>query len=81
MQEPEGSHHYLLCTVEPGGSFRLEKRDIPHVFDWDYAEYFLHVHFPSYCFAAFAGLLTVGGVSTGLGALKKKRARRQQRRL
>jgi len=79
LQEPKGPYHYLLCTVEPGGSFRLEKRDMDHVFDSDSLEKFLRVNSQLYCFAVFSGLVVVGGVSTGLGALKQRMVNKQRR--
>lgn len=44
--EPLGSYHYLLCSVEPGGAFRVEKKDVAREHSADYWEYELLVELP-----------------------------------
>jgi len=42
---PGASYHYLLCSVEPDGSFRVEKRDVAPQIDTDYPEYVFRTKF------------------------------------
>jgi len=61
--QPGGRHHYLLCSVEQDGSFRVTKHDVPDELNTDYPEYVFRTQFPdrTFLFAA-AGLLMAGMV-------------------
>ena len=47
LEGPGDRYHYLLCTVEPGGSFAVRKIDVGDRTDADYPEYALRVKFPA----------------------------------
>ena len=59
-----GRHHYLLCSVDADGSFKVQKQDIGCRTNADYPEYVFRVRFPSWVvISAGAGLLAAGLVS------------------
>ncbi len=47
LEGPGDRYHYLLCTVEPGGSFAVQKMEVADQANADYAEHALRVKFPA----------------------------------
>ncbi len=45
--EPILPYHYLLCTVGPGGSFTVQRKDVDDRINTDYPEYVFRVKFPN----------------------------------
>jgi len=63
--KPIVPHHYLLCAVNQGGSFTVQKRDVDGQANMDYFEYAFRVKFPNSAVAlAAVGLLLVGAAFT-----------------
>ena len=76
LEEAGDRHHYLLCAVEPDGSFTIEKKDIKNLLDTDSVEYILRTMFSSKpTLFASAGLLLAGCIM----ALRGRRCRRTVR--
>jgi len=70
LDEPIFPHHYLLCTVEPGGALRVERKSVtPNTWE-DYWEHKLLVKWPRMMGVlpplalVFAGVLLLGVSST-----------------
>ena len=72
--EPRLPYHYLLCTVEPGGSFHVVKHDVDEHVDTDYVEYNLRVKFPSTTTMVVSAVLIFAGAALTLpGSAKRRR--------
>ena len=77
-QKPFGPFHYLLCTVEPGGALRVEKKDVAAASGSDYWERRLLVVWPRHLGAAFLLVLMTAGVACSVlaGLAQRRRQRR-----
>jgi len=66
LDKPSDRNHYLVCTVEPGGAFRVRKRNVERAFNSDYPEYVLRADFPNKTAILFAsaGFLAAGIILT-----------------
>ena len=60
--EPIGPHHYLLCTVQPGGKLDVRKVDVPDRVNTDYPEYAFRVKFPVGASLVGVALLLLAGI-------------------
>jgi len=63
LERPDDRYHYLLCTVGSTGSLGVQKREVNHQLDTDYAEYVFYVKFPSGAVLLLAAGLTAVGVA------------------
>jgi len=78
--EPFGPFHYLLCSVEPGGAFRVEKKDVVAASRDDYWEHGLLVVWPRRLGTPFLVVLMAAGVlfSVLAGIAQRRRLREAQ---
>jgi len=73
-ENPPSTFHYLICTVEPGGSFHIEKHDVGDRIDLDRMEYLARVKFPAPAILVTAASL----VGLGIVCLTVERLRRRR---
>ncbi|HPD15425.1 MAG TPA: metallophosphoesterase [Planctomycetota bacterium] len=67
-------HHYLLCTVEPGGALRVERKNVAVDTTEDYWEHKLLVKLPRrFNVLVMLGLAGVGIVLLAVGATPRRR--------
>jgi len=59
---PVGPYHYLLCSVDEGGSLSARKVDVADVPDAEYAEYAFRTKFPPELVLVLGGLFLLGGL-------------------
>ncbi|HUT34241.1 MAG TPA: metallophosphoesterase [Planctomycetota bacterium] len=75
--EPFGPFHYLLCSVEPGGAFQVEKKDVVAASRGDYWEHRLLVVWPRRLGVLFLVVLMAAGVAFSVlaGIAQRRRLR------
>ncbi len=72
--EPEVPYHYLVCTVEPGGSFRVARRDVDTSGSTDLVEYYWRVKFRStVALPVGLGFLAAGSLFGTISHSRKRR--------
>jgi Icc-related predicted phosphoesterase len=76
LREPLGPHHYLLCTVEPGGRLRVEKKPVVAASREDYWEHLLLVVWPRRLgVGSVLALMAAGVLFSVLAGLAQRRRR------
>ena len=65
LENPDDSHHYLLCRVDSDGNLTVQKKDVPAEPRRDYPEYVARAKLGREALRALSAALLLIGVSYG----------------